>query len=454
MEKWSGGYAFVKALTYYAFWLSHKRISVVGKENVPKNKPIIFAPNHQNALMDPLAVLLTNNTQPVWLARADIFKLKLTRPILKFLKIVPVYRIRDGKENLQNNDETFALAIRVLENKQVMALFPEAAHTGKRQMIPHKKAIPRIAFLAEEKNDFKLDLYIVPVGIYYSHYWNFNRNVIVNYGIPIHVDKYEESFRQNEHTATIALRDEIYNSVLPLTLNISSPEYYREYELARKLAGSRFARDKHLNDEPFVNRFFSDKLLIERLETFEKQDPETFRNLIVDLQSFQEQEKQLGLSEISVEELTITDFILIPAKLAAALVTFPLFLPGFIFNGLQFLIVRRIIQKKAKDPVFRGTFNLVIGMVLFPFTHLIFAILIGLFTGSFSVALFLFLIMSLLGKFSYQLFEFYKIIAEQVKLAWFSATKNKKLASFFMLKKELTDKIIDATENNSIIFEP
>ncbi|HBL73724.1 MAG: hypothetical protein A2W90_13075 [Bacteroidetes bacterium GWF2_42_66] len=452
MEKWSGGYALIKALVYYAFWLSHKRIAVIGKKNIPKNKPIIFAPNHQNALMDPLAVLLTNHTQPVWLARADIFKLRFTRPILNYFKIVPIYRIRDGKENLQNNEETFAVATRVLENRQVMALFPEAAHTGRRQMISHKKAIPRIAFLAEEKNSFKLDLQIVPIGIYYSHYWDFNRNVIVNYGTPIHVGKYEKAFRENEHAATLALRDEIYNSVLPLTLNINSTEYYEEYELARKLAGPRFVKDKHLNDDPFVNRFFSDKALIEKLETFETQDTATFRNMIADLQLFREMEKQLGLSDISVKELTLSDFILIPVKLAAALVTLPLFLPGFIFNGLQFLIARRIIHKKVKDPVFRGTFNLVVGMVLFPATHLIFAILIGLFTQSFSIALFLFLIMSLLGKFSYQLFEFYKSIAGQVKLACVSVTRSRELSSFFMLKRELTDKIIDAAENNSIIF--
>ena len=57
--------------------------------------------------MDALAVLFTHNGQPVFLARADIFKKKMIAAILYFLKILPVYRIRDGFSSLKANDEIF-----------------------------------------------------------------------------------------------------------------------------------------------------------------------------------------------------------------------------------------------------------------------------------------------------------------------------------------------------------
>ena len=453
MEKWSRGYAFVKILVYYTFWLSHKRIVVLGSKNIPKDKPIIFAPNHQNALMDPLAVLLTNHTQPVWLARADIFKVKFTRSILKFLKIVPVYRIRDGKENLQNNDETFALAIRVLKNKQAMALFPEAAHTGKRQMIEHKKAIPRIAFLAEDKNNFQLGVQIVPVGIYYSHYWNFNRSVIVNYGAPINVDGYKKAFHENEHAASIALRDEIYSALLPLTLNIHSREFYDEYEKIGELAGKRFAKSRHYSEDEFINRFFSDKELVEKLEIFEKQDPDTFGNLISGLRLFYKSAKQLGLSGEQVRKIRKRDFIMFLLRMTAGVLSLPLFLFGFIFSGPQFLISRYIVRKKVNDPIFRSTFNMVIGMILFPISYLILSIALGLLLQSVSLAVFLFLIMPLFGKLAYQLFEFYRHIFLQFKITCISVFRRKQVASLLRQKRELEDKIIDVADN-SIIFEP
>jgi 1-acyl-sn-glycerol-3-phosphate acyltransferase len=182
-EKWSLGYWFLKQYVKFADWLIHKKTVITGKEKIPPNKPIVFAPNHQNALSDPMAVLLNTRFQPVWLARADIFgKSKVVDAILKFLKIMPVYRLRDGKENLDKNEQTFANSIKVLEHNFALALFPEAAHSSKRQMLVHKKAVPRIVFMAEEKTNNQLDIQIVPTGIYYSHYWKFNRTVIVNFG--------------------------------------------------------------------------------------------------------------------------------------------------------------------------------------------------------------------------------------------------------------------------------
>ncbi len=127
-EKWSVGYWLFKEYVQFADWLIHKKIIVTGKEKIPKNKPIVFAPNHQNALSDPMAILLHTRFQPVWLARADIFKTKTITAILRFLKIMPVYRLRDGKENLAKNDETFADSIKVL--KIILHLhFSQKPHT-------------------------------------------------------------------------------------------------------------------------------------------------------------------------------------------------------------------------------------------------------------------------------------------------------------------------------------
>src|SRR5690554_3857074 len=190
-EKWSFRYNLLKQYVRFVDWVIHQRILIQGKGNIPANKPIVFAPNHQNALSDPMAVLLNTRLQPVWLARADIFGIsKFIDTILQFLKIIPVFRLRDGKENLEKNQETFAISIKVLENNSALALFPEAAHTFKRQMALHKKAVPRIVFMAEEQKNDNLDIQIIPTGIYYSHYWKFNRSLIVIFGDPISVTDY------------------------------------------------------------------------------------------------------------------------------------------------------------------------------------------------------------------------------------------------------------------------
>ena len=56
-EKWSLGYYFLKQYVRFIDFIIHKKTIVNGKENVPKNVPIVFAPNHQNALMDAMVLV-------------------------------------------------------------------------------------------------------------------------------------------------------------------------------------------------------------------------------------------------------------------------------------------------------------------------------------------------------------------------------------------------------------
>src|SRR5665811_1721793 len=74
----------------------YKRITVVGYEKIPVKTPVIFAPNHQNALMDAFAVMFPARKHVVFMARADIFKKPAIAKILNMLQILPIYRIRDG----------------------------------------------------------------------------------------------------------------------------------------------------------------------------------------------------------------------------------------------------------------------------------------------------------------------------------------------------------------------
>jgi len=126
IEKYSAGYALLKSVA--GFWhnnVFYRKVIVLGRENIKPNDHVIFAPNHQNALMDALAVLFTHKGQPIFLARADIFKKKTIASILYFLKILPVYRIRDGFSSVKGNDEIFAKTIDVLKNKNGLVILPE-----------------------------------------------------------------------------------------------------------------------------------------------------------------------------------------------------------------------------------------------------------------------------------------------------------------------------------------
>src|SRR5574344_1315672 len=74
----------------------YRNFYVLNQENIPpKGQPIIVIANHQNGLMDALAILHTmfqDRRQPVFIARGDIFKKDKVARILRFLKILPTFR--------------------------------------------------------------------------------------------------------------------------------------------------------------------------------------------------------------------------------------------------------------------------------------------------------------------------------------------------------------------------
>ena len=99
----------VKKYIRFTFKRFYSEFIVLGKENIPSEGQVIFAPNHLNALMDALAVhsISPDNYATVFLARSDIFRKKVLARILRACKIMTAFRIRDGIENLGKNNEDF-----------------------------------------------------------------------------------------------------------------------------------------------------------------------------------------------------------------------------------------------------------------------------------------------------------------------------------------------------------
>lgn len=449
MERRSAKYEIVRLYVRFAFWLTHKRIIVEGINRIPEQGPIIFAPNHQNALMDPLALVCTNPHQTVWLARADIFKLKATRPILRFLRIMPVYRIRDGKENLANNEEVFNTVIGILEDKLTIALFPEAAHSGKRRMLPHKKAIPRIALEAEEKNQFKLNLKIVPVGIFYSHYWAFNRSIIIEYGEPIEVDKFRDEYQQNPQKALLDLRDEIYRQLSPLVLNIRSETRYEDYEAMRLLLGKTYAKRAKLSRNRGLQQLYAEKELIGKLEKLEATNPEPFGQLVAGLKNYLLKTEKAGMTDDLVDKSGKMNWKILTGQLLAAMASLPVFVFGLVFNLIPFLLPGIILKGKIRDMTFMSTFNFVIGLIMFPLFYLIFGVLVLAIFHSLWLSLAVLILMPLGGKAAYQLLEFYKNVADKIRILFMKPTAKKEIRQLHAERENLTAQFFAALQEEA-----
>jgi len=182
----------MKVFADYVIPRSYKKFQVEGTENIPTDGSVIWAANHTNALMDPLVLLAATHPRKVYVARADIFKKPFIIKALTFMKIMPIYRIRDGFESVKRNDEIIERAVDVLADGVPLCIFPEATHRPKHSLLKLSKGIFHIACSVHQKNPSK-PVYILPVGIDYGDFFRYHSTVLVRFGKPFNVSEYMES---------------------------------------------------------------------------------------------------------------------------------------------------------------------------------------------------------------------------------------------------------------------
>ena len=364
IEKYSAGYAIVKLLAN--IWHNrffYRRVIILGRENINPADHLIFAPNHQNALMDALAVLFTHKGQPVFLARADIFRKKMIASILYFLKILPIYRIRDGFDSLKSNDWVFNKTIDVIRNKNGLVILPEGNHEGIRRLRQLKKGICRIAFQAEEATGYTLNIKIIPVGLEFTNYSRVRQVLTVVYGKPIEVSQYHQSFTSNPQKAMNELRDRLSEELKKIMVHIDSDTDYEALDELRSIVNGKYS------DDILQPKLFRDRILISKLNQLRSSSGDLY-NKICDLSlKIKEGARKLNTDYrlLAKKKHPITGMI---AGILALVASFPVFLYGLILNVI-FLAIPNIPVRKIKDVNFHSSFkyglSLLLAMLFMPF---------------------------------------------------------------------------------------
>ena len=229
-----------------------KKITILGKENIPKKGAVLFAVNHPNGLLDPLYVTTTNKRQNHFLVRAASFKHPFIKKILVSLYLMPIYRIRDGVQQLSNNQEIFEKCHAILKKKETLMIFPEGSHNKKRTVRSLSKGFIRIVFGALEKYE-DLEVTVIPVGITYQHTSHYPAKVTVNYGKPIATRALYESHPLAKSIRI--LKEEVYEQLKVLSVHISDDQEYERILQQLNKAQIDFTEVNKTNKMIQTNRF-------------------------------------------------------------------------------------------------------------------------------------------------------------------------------------------------------
>ena len=202
------GYSLLKFFVDFGTGMSYRRVRTEGRENIPdtSKNAVIISPNHCNTLLDALVVLRSRQGKTVFGARADLFNTKAVAAIMRFLRIVPMVRRRDGLREVLRNYDTMDEINDVLANGVAYCMFPEGTHRPMHSLLPINKGIFRMSLSANDYMDGRKDVIVVPCGLEYGDYFHYRSWLRIRYGKGINVSQF---LRDNPELS----EPEVYNTL-------------------------------------------------------------------------------------------------------------------------------------------------------------------------------------------------------------------------------------------------
>ena len=181
-----------------AIWIYCKivyRFEVIGRENIPKEGPVIICGNHRSFL-DPPLIEITTGRYTRFLAKEELTKNKFLALLGYVFDAILVKR--DSKEV-----KALKESLQTLKNGDCLALFPEGTRNG---LAKGEKVKDGAAFFAVRSG-----APVVPCGIKGGE--KGNRKVTITYGKPLDFSEYKGS---KDKEVLDKVTDEIMGNILEL----------------------------------------------------------------------------------------------------------------------------------------------------------------------------------------------------------------------------------------------
>ena len=325
---------------------SYRRFEVHGQKNLPKDGALIYGINHSNTLMDALVVLATSHHKKVFMARGDIFANPKVAKILRFTRILPLFRIRNGAAAVRSNTDSIDQAVDVVHDKVGLYLFPEGRHRTKHSLLQLSKGIFHIALDSNREFGQQQPIYIVPVGIEYGDYFRYRSTCMVNFGEAINVtDFIRNSTEENEAVLMNQLREMLGERISELITYIPDDEDYDATWEIVKMKNEKRAGGLY-------KKMLRNRATVEKVQQYKKEHPEEAKELFAKVLKFSENRVKNKISVTSTaKKRPLVNFLW---KFLLALVGFPYFAASTVVNAIAW-VPMVILKSKLKDKAWGNT---------------------------------------------------------------------------------------------------
>ncbi len=395
-------YSFLQKIISLGLRMYYSEIKVVHRELLKHDGPKIIICNHPNTLIDAWLIGTQLGEPAYFMTKGVFFNSPWKKRFLRSLNMIPINRAGEMRTSGVENKDTFEECYRLLGEGKTLVIFPEGTSTMELKLRELKSGTARIALEAENRFDGKLNLKVIPVGLLYTQGEKFRSKILIQMGKGILVQNHLKEYAENPSLASKKLTQE-FRAMLEKVL--VTPQDEAEEDLILRL--EKVFKSKYKNPSHDVQEDVKfTKEIRDRMELIQLVAP--WKNLEIQKQLV-DLEWKLQRSEIQ------TDFLdrkwrgrmflrQILFSFIGILLGLPVFIYGFIHNAIPYYITDFSIPKITKDKEYYAPLGILIGMVLYPLTYLIFTFFIRhYFELSWWQTLVYFMTLPLSGMFTHQL---------------------------------------------------
>lgn len=216
-------YPVLKKVVRFFLRFCFKRIYINKFDQLPDNTPILIACNHNNAFADALFVgAYLSKLNMHFITRGDVFNPRM----MWFFKLtyqIPIFRFRDGYENLKKNNNSLEHCYRALGRNQRIIIFSEGDCVTEKRLRSLQKGTARMAFGAYETNGQE-NILIYPVGVNYIEPHNFRSSILIAQGEPLKLSDYTPLYNESPNKAIRQLTEDLEARLRKEVLHVERKE--------------------------------------------------------------------------------------------------------------------------------------------------------------------------------------------------------------------------------------
>lgn len=365
-------YNFLRALANASLSFCYRNIIVSGYDDIKNRKPTLFVSNHQNTFLDGIVLVqVAPNFSPNVLVRADIFKSKWAALALDMIRLIPIYRKRDNMGTVAQNNDVFKKCITLFQKDESVLIFPEGNHAIKRFLRPLQKGAARIAFQAEEEDEFQLGLNVIPFGLHYESHPNRWYDLHVHFGEAFQARDFQSEFAENPTQAQKQMIDKIQAGISAEMIDIRWHAEYEFMEQVRVLI-KPYAMDWAANKKSIVH---AENELVNRLAGRLQENETATQVLKEQTYAYFEEVRKYKLSEDFTAKKS--NIFVILFKVIKLLVGLPFWLMAKVVNFVPEYIIERKVIPGVKDLAWHISLRAGVSLFLYPIYYLMFFLILG-----------------------------------------------------------------------------